>query len=131
MKPFGFPIHGAVDGFSRKVLWLEVTRSNNAPETVAQFYLDFVKQNRCCPLQTRSDCGSENAVIAAAQCYFTAHDDGPFPRKQAHVYGTSTHNQRIENWWSHFKRPCTGGWIQFFKFLAEQNHAIEFGSRVY
>ena len=42
LKPFGFPVHGAVDGFSRKVQWLEVTRSNNAPETVAQFYLDAV-----------------------------------------------------------------------------------------
>ena len=29
LKPYGFPIHGAIDGFSRRVLWLDVTRSNN------------------------------------------------------------------------------------------------------
>ena len=22
LKPFGFPIHGCIDGFSRKILWL-------------------------------------------------------------------------------------------------------------
>ncbi|XP_046841827.1 uncharacterized protein LOC124435940 [Xenia sp. Carnegie-2017] len=49
LKPFGFPIHGAVDGFSRKVLWLEVVKSNNAPESVAQLYLDAVRRYRGCP----------------------------------------------------------------------------------
>ena len=120
LKPFGFPIHGGVDGFSRKVLWLEVTRSNNAPETVAQFYLDFVRQNRGCPLQTRTDCGTENGVIAAAQCYFRSDDNGPMQGEQAHCFGTSTHNQRIENWWSHLRKTCTGWWIQFFKDLVEE-----------
>ena len=31
LKPYGFPIHGAVDGFSRRVLWLRVVRTNNDP----------------------------------------------------------------------------------------------------
>jgi hypothetical protein len=96
-----------------------VTRSNNAPETVAQFYLDCVRQNRGCPLQTRSDCGSENGVIDAAQCYFRSSDNGPLQGAQAHAYGISTHNQRIENWWSHLKKTCTSWWIKFFKYLVE------------
>ena len=25
LKPYGFPIHGAIDGFSRRVLWLNIT----------------------------------------------------------------------------------------------------------
>ena len=29
LKPYGFPIHGCIDGWSRKILWLLVTRSNN------------------------------------------------------------------------------------------------------
>ena len=29
LKLYGFPIHGAIDGFSRRVLWIDVTRSNN------------------------------------------------------------------------------------------------------
>ena len=31
LKPFGFPIHGAIDGFSRKILWLNICPSNNEP----------------------------------------------------------------------------------------------------
>ena len=31
MKLFRFPIHGAIDGFSTKALWLTVVKSNNNP----------------------------------------------------------------------------------------------------
>ena len=30
LKPFGFPIHACIDGWSRKVLWLYVTRNSDA-----------------------------------------------------------------------------------------------------
>ena len=62
LKPFGFPVHGAIDGFSRKVLWVDVTWSNNSPQSV--------RENKGCPLQTCTDCGTENGIIAGAQCYF-------------------------------------------------------------
>lgn len=32
MKSFGFPIHAAEDGYSRKVLWVKTEMSNNLPE---------------------------------------------------------------------------------------------------
>lgn len=32
LKPFGFAIHGAIDGFSRRIMWLEVGPSNNSPK---------------------------------------------------------------------------------------------------
>ena len=31
LKPFGFCIHGAIDGYSRWVLWLEEASTNNDP----------------------------------------------------------------------------------------------------
>ena len=99
---------------------MDITRSNNSPETVAQFYLDSVRQNERCPLQTRSDCGTENGIIAGAQCYFRSNDNGPFGGEQAHIFGTSPHNQRMENWWSHFKKTCSSWWIQFFKDLVDE-----------
>ena len=34
--------HGCVDGFSRKVLWLQVTRSNNNPVVPASYFLETV-----------------------------------------------------------------------------------------
>ena len=30
LKCWGSPIHGAIDGFSRRILWLEITHSNNS-----------------------------------------------------------------------------------------------------
>ena len=29
IKPYGFAIHGVIDRFSRKILWLRVASSNN------------------------------------------------------------------------------------------------------
>jgi hypothetical protein len=28
LKPYGIPIHGCIDGFSRKVIWLNVSWNN-------------------------------------------------------------------------------------------------------
>ena len=42
LKLFGFSIHVCIDGYSRKVLWLEVCSSNKNPPIVAKFYMDGV-----------------------------------------------------------------------------------------
>ncbi|CAC5424469.1 unnamed protein product [Mytilus coruscus] len=34
LNPFGFPIHGAIDGFSRRILWLKVDPSNKNPQII-------------------------------------------------------------------------------------------------
>lgn len=44
LKPFGFCIHGAIDGYSRRILWLEVGSSNNNPLIVRKYFLDCVVQ---------------------------------------------------------------------------------------
>ena len=38
LKPFGFPIHGAVDGYSRRVFWLYVDTTNNDPKVLARYF---------------------------------------------------------------------------------------------
>ena len=70
LKPYGFPIHGAVDGVSRWVMWLNICPSNNDPCNVASRFYDCVKLNRCCPWVPRTDCGTENVTMATMQCYF-------------------------------------------------------------
>lgn len=119
LKPYGFPIHAGVDGYSRKVMWIELARSNNHPEITARYYLECVKEHGVCPLQTRTDYGTENGIIAGMQCYFRSEDNAPFPQDNAHVYGSSTRNHRVENWWSHFRKTCSSWWIQFFKDLLD------------
>ena len=118
MKPFGFPIHGAVDGYSRKVLWLEVVRSNNSPHTPARLFFDTVKEVKGCPLLLRTDCGTENGMMAAMQCYFRSDGTDALAGEKSHKYGTSTKNQRIENWWSHFRKMRSNWWINFFKDMS-------------
>jgi len=52
-----------MDGFSRRILWLEVARSNNDPRVPATLYLNQVKEVGGCPLLLVTDCGTENGII--------------------------------------------------------------------
>ncbi|XP_066014599.1 uncharacterized protein [Pocillopora verrucosa] len=46
-----------------------------------------------CPVKLKTDCGTENGVMAAMQCTFQQD-------VEAHKYGSSPMNQRIEGWGS-------------------------------
>ena len=123
LKPWGFPIHGAIDGFSRRILWLHVTRSNNSPDNIAKFYLSTVKQLMGCPVELVTDLGTENAIVAAAQSYFRDNSD-------SHRYVASPRNQRIEGWWSFFcKNRSNWRWRTFFQDL-ESQHVIDSSSEL-
>jgi len=37
LKSYGLPIHGCVDGFSRRIMWLKVRKSNKDPAIPASF----------------------------------------------------------------------------------------------
>ena len=110
LKPYGFPIHGCIDGWSRKILWLYVTRSNNQPNNVATYYLDAVEEFGGCPVDLVTDLGTENGKMAAIQSYF--RDD-----LNSHRYVPSPRNQRIESWWGSFRKCCSSWLIKFFKDL--------------
>ena len=62
LKPYGFSIHGGVDGFSRRVLWLEVSTSNKMPEIIAKYYLDAVKRNGL-PVNVKGDDDTEHSLV--------------------------------------------------------------------
>ena len=112
LKPYGFPIHACIDGWSRKIMWLKVTNSNNHPDIIASFFLNCVEELGGCPVKLRTDCGTENGVMAAMQCTFQQSAD-------AHKYGSPPANQRIEKWWSFYKKNRCGWWMEFFKSLVE------------
>ncbi len=96
LKPFGFPIHGCIDGFSRKIICLFVGRSTNDPAVIEKAFLGAVKRFGDFPLKVRSDLGTENGIVAGAQAFFSNDIN-------SQTYGSSPHNQRIEGWWSFFK----------------------------
>ena len=114
LKPFGFPVHGGIDGFSRKMLWLKVERSNNSPEKIASLYLNAVNEFDGCPIELITDLGTKNGLAASIQSYFRDDPD-------AHRYVPSPRNQRIESWWSSFAKQRTMWWRSFFQDLEFQS----------
>jgi hypothetical protein len=112
LKPFGFCIHGAIDGYSRRVMWLEVGPSNNNPCVIARYYIDCVQQMGGTARIIRADCGTENVHVAGLQRFFH-NDDKSF------LYGKSCSNQRIEAFWGILRRSCIDWWICYFKDLRD------------
>ena len=76
----------------------------------AALYLSVIKEQGLCPNLLKTDCGSENGDIATVHWFLTGSN-------LSHRYGASHANQRIENWWSHFKRSFSAWVIDYFKQL--------------
>ena len=76
LKPYGFPIHACIDGFSRRIIWLKLTKSNNNPHIIASFFLESVRELQACPTLLRTDRGTENGSMATVQCFLRRnHND--------------------------------------------------------
>ena len=74
-----------------------------------------VREHSGCPMLLRTDCGTENGIMAAIQAYFRQHGNDEFAGFNSHKYGTSPSNQRIEAWWSYYRRGRSSWWIDFLK----------------
>ncbi|XP_031781249.1 uncharacterized protein LOC116416531 [Nasonia vitripennis] len=119
LKPYGFAIHGGIDGFSRKILWLEVASTNNKPEVIAYYYLKTLQRMNLIPTLMRSDHGTENCWVESLhQALRHKHEDqltGP----RSFIKGKRTSNQRIEAYWSQMRRQGVHFWINLFKDLID------------
>lgn len=74
MKPYGFCIHGAIEGYSRRILWLEVDSTNNDPAVIAQYYIDCVNQLGGAPRIVWADYGTECRRCRASEVFpFRGH----------------------------------------------------------
>ena len=87
LMAFGFAIHRATDGYSRKVLCLKVLRSNNS----AALYISCVEELQGAHTKIIRDLGTENALAAAIHSFFRQDTD-------AHQYVPSHRNQRRKCW---------------------------------
>ena len=85
LKPFGIAISGCIDGYSRRLMWLSSGSTNNNPAVIAQYYLQCVS-------------------LRMFQCSLREDHTDDFAGPLSHMYGTSTANQRIESWWSIFRK---------------------------
>ena len=107
-----------------------MVKTNNNPKVPANLFLKCVQENNGCPLLLWSDCGTENGLAAAMQCYFRASGNDALAGENAHRYGSSHANQRIENWWSFFRRSRSNLWINYFKVLV-QDGVLQTGNELH
>ena len=121
LKPFGFDIHGCIDGYSRKVLWLKVGPTNNNPKLIGSYFLSTVKILSIIPRLIRSDRGTENIILGGMQRFFRRIHTDLQSGISSFRYGTSTSNQRIESWWSQCRKSRMDWWINYFKDLRDKD----------
>lgn len=121
MKPFGFAIHGGIDGFSRKILCLEVASSNNKPEVIFYYYLKTLQKFDLVPTLIRSDRGTENCLVESLQQSLRYHHEDSLSGVNSFIKGRSTSNQRIKAYWSQMRREGVHFWINILKDMRDTN----------
>lgn len=67
LKNYGICINSCIDGYSRKIIWCEVTDSSSDPRIVAGHFISSVEIMSACPGKVRGDRGTENKDIADMQ----------------------------------------------------------------
>lgn len=122
VKRFGFAIHGCIDGFSKKLIWLKVGTSNNDPHIIAGYYLEAVSHFEILPAMLRADHGSENSTIELLQMAMRQDHNDEYAGSRSFLYGKSTANQRIESYWGILRQQVF--FINIFKIM-EANHSID------
>jgi hypothetical protein len=96
-------------------MWLEVACSNNDPAVIAKYYLDCLKHFQLAPRILRADNGTENSRVSFLQPLFRYHSTDSMAGIKSFMYGKSTANQKIEQWWGTMRKLGIHWWINFFK----------------
>ncbi|XP_035988953.1 uncharacterized protein LOC118561136 [Fundulus heteroclitus] len=108
---FNIVIFGGIDGFSRKVMYLEAANNNKA-STAFKFFLSSCEKNGL-PSRVRGDQGVENLDIAQFMFTVQGTDRGSF------ISGKSVHNQRIERLWRDVWMAVTKNYYEILHSLEE------------
>lgn len=113
IQPYRFVIHGAIDGFSRLIVYLKVS-TNNKAITVFTYFQEAVTRYNL-PSRVRSDLGLENLEVGRFMLAMQGLNRGSI------ITGTSVHNQRIERLWRDVNRVVVSRFLNIFLYLERQN----------
>ncbi|XP_061739265.1 uncharacterized protein LOC133556012 [Nerophis ophidion] len=119
LKPFGVCINGCIDGFSRKIIWMNAFTTSSDPKIIGGYYMEAVKKFGGCPRIVRGDRGTENVKVRDFQRFLRRNiDDGS--GIDSYIEGASTANQRIESWWAFLRRESMEFYISMFTDLKDR-----------
>ena len=104
-----FVVHGAIDGFSRTIIYLSCSTDNKS-QTVFQLFLGSLPNFKC-PRRIRSDHGTENIDVARWMLNHFGPSAKPF------LTGLSVHNQRIERLWKDVNLYVTSYFSNLFYYM--------------
>ena len=79
-------------------------------------FLNCVDELGGCPTSFRTDCRTENLIIAAKQWLMAD--------EKSHRYGASTMNERVEAWWTCLIYSRLTWWINFFKEFVDSGTSL-------
>ena len=106
-------IHGCIDGYSRRIMYLKCS-DNNRATTVFELFCKTVQENGL-PSRVHADRDGENSQVAS---FMLSH---PLrgPGRGSFIAGRSVHNQCIERLWVDVFSGCTALYYQLFYHLEE------------
>ena len=108
-----FVIHGAIDGYSRLIMFLRGS-TNNRASTVLSAFTSAIDQYGL-PSRIRMDRGGENILVSE---YMLAHPERG-PGRGSAIVGRSVHNQRIERLWRDLYAGCVCFFYNLFYSLED------------
>lgn len=122
LKPYGLCIDACIDGFSRKIIWCDVSYTNKNPKLILSYYLKAVSAAGGCPRRIRADPGTENGHVEQIQTFLRRDHADHLAGNNSFLYGSSVTNQRIEAWWGFFRKHCAQYWMTILQELKDEGH---------